>query len=433
MPNHTVQKGIYNGFVVPAAYGLLSAAALFHGKLKETFATRKDIRERWRASGVRFEQKPVWFHVASVGEYEQAKPVISRLAERHPGVPIALTFTSPSGYNYASKKERVGGKNNIKFMEYLPLDFADNARFCLAFLNPRLLVFVKFDIWPNLVWESARNQVPCALIDATLSSSSYRISSLGKRFYRAVYSDLDRIMAISDRDAERFVDCVPTHDGISVTGDTRFDRVMERKQITSTPSTEIDTQGKRVIIAGSTWPKDETHLLPALARLAGEHDNLLLIIAPHEPSADRVDELIRWAEGVGRTAGRLSEYNAETMKASTVLIVDSVGVLAETYRFADVAYIGGSFSTGVHSVIEPAIMGVPVIFGPNHKNSFEALELLRHEAAYEVDSVDAIYDRLSALVKDDSSRMKMGDRAKGYVESQLGATDRCMATLAGYF
>jgi 3-deoxy-D-manno-octulosonic-acid transferase len=434
MPNHLVQKRVYNGVVLPTVYTVLSAASLFHGKLKETFAARRNIQNRWTSCGVRLDERPVWFHVSSVGEYEQAKPVISCLANDYPRIPVALTFTSPSGYNYASGKESVGNDSNIKFMEYLPLDFARNVRFCLAFLDPRLLVFVKFDIWPNLVWESALRGVPSMLIDATLSANSYRFSRLGRRFYRAVYSDLARILAISDHDAERFNVCVPDHAGISVTGDTRFDRVMERKRLNNGPSLNIDRREGRVIIAGSTWPKDEAHLLPALARLAAEERALLIIIAPHEPTGPRVSELLNWAKTHNLEAERLSERDrlSSPSDGSQVLVVDSVGVLAEAYKCADVAYIGGSFSTGVHSVIEPAIMGIPVLFGPVHANSFEAVELLGRGAAVEVTTAEAIYESLGSILRDGDLRREMGGRALSYVESQLGATDRCMETLVEY-
>ena len=434
MTDHTTQKRIYNGVVLPIGYGALSLASLFHDKLKETFATRKNIRERWHSSGATFNERPVWFHVASVGEYEQAKPVISRLAADHPEIPVALTFTSPSGYTFAERKEQMGDGNNIKFMEYLPVDFARNARFCLAFLDPRLLVFVKFDIWPNLIWEATQRRIPCMLIDATLSSSSHRISSIGKLFYRSVYSGLGHILAISDQDAERFIDCVPDHGGISVTGDTRFDRVMERKQLNHGPSLDIDKRGRFVIIAGSTWPKDEAHLLPALGRLATDQRELLIIIAPHEPKPERVAELLEWAGANGLEAAKLSERESLSTvpTGAQVLVVDSVGVLAEAYRFADVAYVGGGFSTGVHSVIEPAIMGLPTVFGPLHKNSFEAIELLRKRAAFEIDNAKTVYDKLALLLSDEALRSEMGQNARAYVESQLGATDRCMKTLVEY-
>lgn len=433
MSGDVIQKRLYNTVVVPVAYGALSAASLFHRKLRETFASRRDIRDRWKSSRERFTGRPVWFHVSSVGEYEQAKPVISRLQRDFPDVPVALTFTSPSGYAYAGRKETVGNGSNIKFMEYLPIDFERNAAFCLSLLNPRLLVFVKFDLWPNLVWQASLRGVPCVLIDATLSASSHRVSMIGKRFYKSVYSCLERILAISDSDALRFTECVPAHTGISVAGDTRFDRVMERKSAAAA-RLELDTGGRFVIIAGSTWPKDEAHVLPAFAALAREHADLLMIIAPHEPAEERVKDLLAWAKKNDVEAARLSQRDAFTSPSDRprALVVDSVGVLAETYRVAHVAYIGGSFSTGVHSVIEPAIMGIPVMFGPVHDNSFEAGELLRRQAAFEVTKTREAWERLSSLRADQGLRQRMGRNATSYVESQLGATHRCMEQIQEY-
>jgi 3-deoxy-D-manno-octulosonic-acid transferase len=428
MAQFTFQRRFYNRFVLPLVYVALSAAAPFHRKLKETFASRRNFRGRWQKARGRFSERPVWFHVSSVGEYEQAKPVISKLRETHPHLPVAVSFTSPSGYKYASKHETLGNGNNIRFMEYLPLDFADNARFCIDALNPRLLVFVKFDLWPNLIWEASAAGIPTVLIDATLSEGSQRLSPLGRRFYRAVYSDLEKILAISEGDAGRFMACAPGHTGITVAGDTRFDRVMERKRHGNGTKVTIDTRNRFVVICGSIWGRDEEHLLPALVRLSRDARDLLLVMAPHEPTERHVTALLEWARANGIDAATLSNPAA----TARVLVVDSVGKLAELYRFADVAYVGGSFSTGVHSVIEPAIMGIPVIFGPVHKNSFEAIELHRSGAAFAVDDEQAIYDRLVTMYRDVDMRAAMGARARSYVESHLGATDRCVETMSCY-
>ena len=429
-----IPKTLYNGFILPVTYGVFSAASLFHRKLRETFRGRRDVRRRWAEAAKTFDQRPVWFHVSSVGEFEQAKPVIATLSENYPDIPVAVSITSPSGYKYALAKETVGNGSNIRFLDYLPIDFAANSRFCLTAMNPRLLVFVKFDLWPNLVWEAAEFGIPSVLIDATLSETSYRFKRLGRRFYRSIYDNLDEILAISEKDAARFSRCVPDHNGISVTGDTRFDRVMQRNRTTNGLFKEIGSNGRFVIIAGSTWPKDEAHLLGALDKLAASRGDLLYIIAPHEPTEERVDELLKWAMSCGLEAASLSERDtlpAPNGKAQ-VLVIDSVGILAEAYQAADVAYVGGSFSTGVHSVIEPAIMGIPVMFGPVHENSFEAIELLERRAAVEVNDEAEIYDTFQTLAENKQRRDEMGSRARSFVESQLGATKRCMEKIRKY-
>jgi 3-deoxy-D-manno-octulosonic-acid transferase len=431
MGRHSFEKALYNRVILPVLYGGVRAAAPFNAKLAETVAGRRDFRDRWRAARTSMPERPVWFHVASVGEYEQARPLITALGEKHTEIPVAISVTSPSGYKYITEKEKPDAGGNIRFVDYLPFDFLSNARFCLAALDPRLLVFVKFDLWPNLVWEAAERNTPTVLIDATLSESSKRYSGIGRRVYASVYSDIEKIVAISEDDANRFRESVPDHPGITVAGDTRYDRVMERKKNNRANKPRIDTRGRLTIIAGSTWPKDEQHLLGALAKLTAGNENLFVVIAPHEPLPERVAGLIGWAESNGLAATTLSAHSKSPGREQ-IVVVDSVGVLAEIYECGDIAYIGGSFSTGVHSVIEPAIMGIPVLFGPIHKNSFEALELMKRGAAIEVNSTSEIHGALKSLLEDDPKRMQLGQQARAFVESQLGATERCLAAISSH-
>ncbi|MEJ2720952.1 MAG: glycosyltransferase N-terminal domain-containing protein, partial [bacterium] len=431
MTRHQYRRKIYNRVVLPGVYGLAHVAAAFRPKLRASLAERKGVNERWLAAGKTMTERPIWFHVASVGEYEQARPLITALGRTRPEIPVVISFTSPSGFHYARTKEQTDGADNVRFVDYLPIDFADNIRLCLQALDPRLLVFVKFDLWPNLVWESAEGGVPMVLIDATLSETSNRYRAFGRRFYDSVYEKLDKILAISDLDAQRFRECVPGHPGIAVAGDTRFDRVMERKRALGRSSGQVDKNGRLVVLAGSTWPKDEVHLLGALARVTKASNDILTVIAPHEPAEERVADLMEWAAANSLRAVTLGAIGAEDHRTGgeQVVVVDSVGVLAELYESADLAYVGGSFSSGVHNVIEPAIMGIPVLFGPVNKNSFEALELLRNDAAIQVETEKDIFDALSTLLRDDGKRADMGRRARAFVESHLGATDRCLSAI----
>jgi 3-deoxy-D-manno-octulosonic-acid transferase len=427
--NEKTSRMLYN-LVLPVAVGAGYAASLFHGKLRDAAGGRRGWRRRWANAGARAVGRPVWFHVSSVGEFEQAKPVITSLGRSHPTVPVVVSFASPSGYRFALRKETLDDSNNIKYIDYLPADFARNARFCLEAVDPRLLVFVKFDLWPNLIWEARGRRVPVVLMDGTLSLSSRRISGVGRSFYRSVYSNIDKILAISDSDAERFRGTVPDHPSIGVTGDTRFDRVMERKRAGGEIGFDIAREDRRVVICGSTWPQDETHVLAALTGMMKATPDLFAIVAPHEPHPDRVAELEGWARASGLSVGRASAGVREP--PPRVLLIDTVGILAETYRMGDVAYIGGSFSTGVHSVIEPAIEGLPVLFGPVHDNSFEAKRLLEVGAAFVVETGAGIRERLEGLLTDVAERRKAGEAARHYVESQLGATEKCVAAIDEY-
>ncbi len=422
----SLPRGVYN-MVFPAAGALAHASAWFLPKMREAMAGRRGYRARWEALRRDLPAQPVWFHVASVGEFEQARPVISALERARPDVPVVLTFSSPSGYHFARRKETVGA-GSIRFIDYLPLDSPRAMRFCLDCVNPRALVLVKFDIWPNLVWEASDRRIPILLIDATLSASSRRLSVAGRWLYRDLYRRIDRILAISDDDARRFAASVPGPDRIDVTGDTRFDRVMERWRARQGVKLDFLSDSSPTLIAGSTWPPDEVRLLPAVARLLREHAALRFVVVPHEPTPEHVEKLRRWAGAEGFAAGAASTGAA----GARVVIVDVVGILAEAYRAAHVAYVGGGFTTGVHSVIEPAIAGIPVLFGPRHDNSFEALQLVARGGAVPIQTADDAHAALARYFTDEAARAAAGRAARAYVESQLGATEKCMAALAAY-
>ncbi len=423
----TAARTAYNA-VLPVAVAGAHIAARFIPKLRDAIQGRRGFRDRWNALARDLPTDSVWFHVASVGEFEQARPVISALLRARPDIPVIVTFSSPSGYHFARKREVVGPAA-IRFIDYLPFDTPEHMRFCLQCARPRLIVFVKFDLWPNLVWEADARNVPMILVDATLSASSGRIAGAAGWLYRDVHRRLRAILAISDDDAARFRASVPSHTAISVAGDTRFDRVMERWQNRSA-STFTLPEGGVTLIAGSTWPADEERLLPALERLLREDTRLRVVLVPHEPTPAHVEPLRRWAAALGIPTRVESEPSGDAH--ARIVIVDAVGVLAEAYRYADIVYIGGAFTTGVHSVIEPAIAGVPVVFGPKHDNSFEALQLVERGAARAVRTADEAYSALSAWLRDDDARATAGRAARAYVESQLGATEKCMAALTGY-
>jgi 3-deoxy-D-manno-octulosonic-acid transferase len=412
----------------PLALAGVRVSSLFLPKMREAIRGRAGYQERWRGLQASLREAPVMFHVASVGEFEQARPVISAVRRSHPDIPVIVTFSSPSGYHFWKKREAAEG-NDVHFVDYLPFDRARSMRFCLDAAKPRLLVFVKFDLWPNLIWEARARAIPVALIDATLSPSSKRLSGPGRWFYRELYSALNPILAISKEDAARFAQSAPGHAGISVCGDTRFDRVMERWNGRARDVLPLPDDGALTLIAGSTWPPDEARLLPALTRLMREITTLRVVIVPHEPLASHIDPLRRWALDQGLSVRATSESDA---RPARVILVDTVGVLAEAYAHAHVAYVGGAFSTGVHSVIEPAIAGLPVVFGPRHDNSFEAGQLLRSHAAISVTTEEETYAALERYLTNEPERGKAGAAASAYVMGQLGATQKCMAALSPY-
>ncbi len=402
-------------------------SSLFLPKMREAIRGRSGYQERWSSLQASLREASIWFHVASVGEFEQARPVITAIKRTHPHTPVIVTFSSPSGYHFWKKREKAEG-GVIAFADYLPFDRARTMRFCLECARPRLLVFVKFDLWPNLIWEARARGIPVALIDATLSPSSKRLSKIGRWFYASLYRAIDPILAISDEDAARF-SSARNGTAVAVCGDTRFDRVMERWNARARDVLALPDDGAITLIAGSTWPPDEARLLPALARLFREVPDLRVVIVPHEPTPVHIGPLRRWALENGLSVCTTSEKDAPTAR---VVLVDTVGVLAEAYAHANVAYVGGAFSTGVHSVIEPAIAGLPVVFGPRHDNSFEAGQLLERGAATSVGNDEETYLALARYLTNDAVRREAGAAANAYVSSQLGATEKCMAALSSY-
>jgi 3-deoxy-D-manno-octulosonic-acid transferase len=205
---------------------------------------------------------------------------------------------------------------------------------------------------------------------------------------------------------------------------------MERKRLAAAVGFDLASEGRKIVICGSTWPRDERHLLPALAQVMKSDPQVCAIVAPHEPHPERIVELTDWARAHSLTVGTLSGGFGDP--PPRVALIDTVGILAEVYRMGDVAYIGGSFSTGVHSVIEPAIEGLPVLFGPVHDNSFEAMCLAEAGAGFAAENEGEILVHLTRLLEDTNARREAGDAARGYVESQLGATEKCMAALQEY-
>jgi len=422
------QRLLYNA-LYPLAVAAARVSSLFLPKMREAIRGRAGYQERWSQLRASRCDACVWFHVASVGEFEQARPVISAVRRSHPRIPVVVTFSSPSGYHFAKRREASEGRV-ADFMDYLPFDRDRTMRFCLDAAKPRLLVFVKFDLWPNLIWEAHDRGVPVALIDATLSPSSKRLSKAGRWFYGSLYRAISPILAISDEDAARFAHSAPGHTGVAACGDTRFDRVMERWNARVRGVLPLPDDGAPTLIAGSTWAPDEARLLPALARLAKEIPALRMVIVPHEPHPAHVTSLRRWAADHHLNARTTSDGAAGT--PPRILIVDTVGVLAEAYAHGHVAYVGGAFSTGVHSVIEPAIAGLPVVFGPRHDNSFEAGQLIRCGGATSVGNEEETYAAFKRYLSDEAVRCGAGAAARTYVESQLGATEKCMAALSPY-
>jgi 3-deoxy-D-manno-octulosonic-acid transferase len=426
---------LYNA-LLPAAALAARAAAPFNAKISEGLEGRRGFRKRWKDKSAALERngRLIWFHVSSVGEFEQAKPVMDFLARNEgPSLELALTFFSPSGMSYYERFDRSKRIPAVRFVEYLPVDTASNMRFCLDTLKPDMIVYVKFDIWPNLVVEAARTGIPQVLVSGTLSPGSRRLSSVARGFYGELYSMLDAIAAISGEDAGRFRAFSRGSVEIVEAGDTRFDQVCRRIDASEgrLPG-GIAAAGRTWIVAGSTWPRDEDIVIPGFAALARAHPGAGLIVVPHEPTRERL-AAIREALGKARLSFRLlSSVHDAAGFAEPVVVADGVGYLAELYRSGAMAYVGGSFTTGVHNVMEPAVLKLPVFFGPRIDNSFEARELVRLGAAAILGTADDFARECSALLSDRKLLEEKGAAAARFIRSHCGAALRCVDLIEKY-
>ncbi len=394
-------------------------------KLIRTFAARRGIRARyagWGSAGRDPARPLVWVHAPSVGEGLQARPVLELLRARHPDFQLAYTFFSPSA-------ERFGAGLDVDFRDYLPFDTVGDARTALRALAPRVLAFAKLDVWPVLAHEAARGGVKLALVSGTLARDSSRSRGLAAMVLRDAYARLDAVGAVDAEDAERLVQLGVREGVVEVTGDTRFDQVWGRAQRADRAGPLLTplVSDRPTLVAGSTWPTDETHLLPAFRALRDEVGNARLIVAPHEPTAAHLSPIERWAREGGLQLARLGAPEAPD---ADVVLVDRVGVLGDLYALADVAYVGGAFhAAGLHSVLEPAAFGVPVVFGPRHTGNRDARLLLQHDAAAGVTGRTELQSALTKWLADPAARTAAGKRARAVIDSGRGAAERSLHLL----
>ena len=409
-----------------AARGAARLAPEGESKLLRALRARRGIRDRYRAWGERHrdpDRALLWMHAPSVGEGLQARPVLQLVRERHPDAQLAYTFFSPSAAAFA----RTLGAD---FADYLPFDTAGDARAALDALRPTALVFSKLDVWPRLAAAADRRGVRLGLVSATLAETSSRRRGPAAALLADAYARLDLVGAIDAGDADRLVALGARRDAVSVTGDTRYDQVWARALAADRegPLLAPLASDRPTLVAGSTWPADEHVLLPAWDSLARRLPSARLIIAPHEPTPAHLAPIEAWARQAGR---RLARLGAADAAAADVVLVDRLGVLGDLYALADAAFVGGGFHrAGLHSVLEPAAFGAPVLFGPRHTASRDAGLLLAAGAAAAQPDAAGLTETLAGWLGDRAEGTAAGARARSVVQSGLGAAERSYALVA---
>lgn len=413
-------KIFYNYFVLPFLYVALRFAALFNQKIRKGIIGRKRVYESLILSATQIDKtkKLVWFHSSSLGEFEQAKPIIERL-KKEKDVNILITFFSPSGYENSKKYP------HADLIAYIPFDTIGNAKKFISVTNPTLSVIMRYDIWPNMVDSLSRNNIPIYLVDATLRSSSPRKYPFINSFHKNLFSKLTRILTVSEEDGSEFKSFGFNGERIKAVGDTRFDRVYQKSLLAREKKLIKDEiiKDKKIFVAGSTWEQDEEVILPAFLKLSEVDKNVVMIIAPHEPTLLHLEKIENEFSGKLKTIrfSHLNNYSGES-----VIIVDSIGILLTLYTYADVAYVGGSFKQNIHNVLEAAVYGAPVLYGPKIDNSQEAKKLLKLGGGILVNNKRDAYRNLRRLFIDEDYRKHCGKIAFDYVRNNTGATEKIL-------
>ncbi len=405
-------------------------AARFDKKLARGLDARRGLAARlaaW-AQEHRDPRRPlVWMHAPSVGEGLQAKPVLETLRAEQPDWQLAFTFFSPSA-------ERLARNLPVDLADYLPLDRPGDVEAALAALQPAALVFSKLDVWPELTLAAARRGVKLGLISATVSPDSSRLRWPTRQWAHPAYRALDRVGTISDDDGRRLEMLGARPEAIAVTGDTRYDSVAERAERLDRAREPLARlaaapAGTFTIVAGSTWPADEAVLLPAFADLLVQVPAARLLLAPHEPHPDHLAGIAQRLHALKLPRPvRLSQL--EHAKPAPVIVVDRVGILADLYALADVAFVGGGFHrAGLHSVLEPAVFGVPIAVGPHWRMSRDAGLLLERGGAIALaqDARHPLHSQWLVWHHDPAARRKAGAAAKQVVAEGRGASERTTA------
>ncbi|MDB5033753.1 MAG: 3-deoxy-D-manno-octulosonic acid transferase [Chlorobi bacterium] len=403
-----------------ALYPLFRLAAGGAGAASDKGRRGNAGRTGWREqlSGLRAREPgefAVHFHAASVGEFEQAKPLIEALRADGGKYRITASFFSPSGFEQQGRYPAVDGAC------YLPWDRAAEMRDFHDRIAADLVIIIRYDLWPEFLLESARRNVPVALVCGVLRENSARFKPLLRDFFRDVYRHLSLICAVGEEDAAAFRRLVPDVP-LAVSGDTRYDRVLARAAAIADVGvfSEGLRAGRRILVAGSTWPRDED----CLQSLSGLND-LLMVIVPHEPTEKHVASLLDAFPG-SITLSRLECDGPETPPRA--VIVDRTGILAALYRVGDIAYVGGGFGDGVHSVLEPAAYGVPVLSGPGIGRSRDAVLMADAGALTVIADGDDLAGRVNDLLRGDAVR-RAGAISRAVVEERIGATGRILSLL----
>jgi len=395
----------------------IKIASLFNTKAKKWCDGRKNIFEKLQSALSSDTSSKIWFHCASLGEFEQGRPIIEKLKKQNPNTKIVLTFFSPSGYEIRKNYE------GVDYIFYLPLDTIGVASKFLQIVNPKAVFFVKYEFWFGYLNQLKIRNIPTYLVSGIFRENQHFFKSYGAWFRMQLMAFTH--FYLQDKNSEKLLNTIGFKN-TTVSGDTRFDRVFEiSKVVQSTKILDAFCANKAVFIAGSTWAEDEKIIVSAIDMLK----QYKLIIAPHEIDEKHIDAIIQ-SFGSKTSIVRYSQLTDNSSDAlnAHVLIIDNIGMLSSLYQYGTIAYVGGGFGKGIHNVLEPATFGLPIIIGPNYKKFAEAVDLIGIGAAFSIHS-DSEFNAVLNNLAVDSARESAASISKKYVQSKIGATEIILASV----
>ncbi len=387
---------------------LIKLAAPFNVKARQISQGRKRVFPGLKAR-INHDKPIIWVHCASLGEFEQGRPIIEAIRKQHPGYQIFLTFFSPSGYEIRKNYELAD------YIYYLPADTQRNAEKLLDLVRPEIVFFVKYEFWFHYINEIKKRNIPLYLVSAIFRENQlFFKNSLWGKWYRKMLFGFSHFFVQDDQSVKLLASVGLTN--VTKAGDTRFDRVAEiARNGRQIPIVEKFKGDNLVVVAGSSWKPDEEILVPYIHR----HPEIKFIIAPHETKRANIDRLKSMLKS---PVVCYTEATEEAVMNCQVLIVDTIGVLSSIYKYADLAYIGGGFGVGIHNTLEAAIFGMPIVFGPNYLKFNEATTMVGLKVAFPVTDSPSLQTVLDALLFDAEKRNSISDSCIAFTNQNLGAT-----------
>lgn len=417
---------IYNIVIYFVLWGI-AIASLFNEK----------VRKMWRGEREAFKilkqkvdpnAKYIWFHAASLGEFEQGRPLMERIRRDYPQYKILLTFYSPSGYEVRKNYE------GADIICYMPVDTRLNAIRFLRLVRPVMAFFIKYEFWSNFLHILKYRNIPTYSVSSIFREDQVFFKWYG-RSYAGVLKCFTRFF-VQNEESKRLLEGIGIT-AVDVVGDTRFDRVLQIKEaakqlsiceafrtgVASSQSADVPHHDFKVFVAGSSWPPDENIFIPFF----NEHKDWRLLIAPHVIAEEHLKLILSLIKG--KKVVRYTQTTPEEAAEADVLIIDCFGLLSSMYNYGDVAYIGGGFGVGIHNTLEAAVWNMPVIFGPNNKKFQEAQGLLKSGGGFEINTYEDFSGLMSSLMNDETFLKQAGDKAGAFVAHLAGATDKVLASV----